>query len=223
MVGLRQTIRDLLRSLSADAPSSRRTEIAGRISAQDCGIQLLTRNLSRIQREQYERRGYFDVIGGDTGKRYRIRYGHQMNVEQLDQKGRTTHVLCFMPRGELPVGDIMLAQKIALELYEAESIKVANRLSTWSSFAVDTLQTSVTDRHRPQQHLRPLQARQPDQLHGRGRGSVAHCRAQSLAAHLPIVLRSGGGDSWRQVQLPSLEGLSWSDRPQPRNPNKRKR
>jgi hypothetical protein len=106
--------------------------MAGLISAQERSIQLLTSNLSRNQREQYERCGYFDVIGGDTGNRYRIRQGYQMNVEQIDQKGRTTHVLCFMPRGQLPVVDIMLAQKIALEVYEAESIKVANRLGTWS-------------------------------------------------------------------------------------------
>ena len=58
------------------------------------------------------------MIGGDTGKRYRIHHGYQMNVEQLDQNGRRTRLLCFMPRGGLPVGDIMLAQKIALELFE---------------------------------------------------------------------------------------------------------
>jgi hypothetical protein len=27
--------------------------------------------------------------------------------------------LCFMPEGELAVGDIMLAQKLALELFES--------------------------------------------------------------------------------------------------------
>jgi hypothetical protein len=30
-------------------------------------------------------------------------------------------LLCFMPRGELPVGDIMLAQKMAPELFESEA------------------------------------------------------------------------------------------------------
>jgi hypothetical protein len=124
MAGLRQTVRDLLRSLGADAPASRRTGIVWHISdreAQERGIQLLTQNLSQTQREQYARCGYFDVIGGDTGKRYRIRHGCQMNVEQIDQKGRSTHVLCFMPRGQLPVGDIMLAQKIALAESERSS------------------------------------------------------------------------------------------------------
>ena len=32
-----------------------------------------------------------------------------------------------MPRGGLPVGDIMLAQKIVLELFESEAIRPANR------------------------------------------------------------------------------------------------
>jgi hypothetical protein len=102
-------------------------DMAGRISAEKRSIQLLIDNLSSVQREQYQTCGYFDVIGGDTGNRYRIRHGYQMNVAEIDQRGRSTHILCFVPSGRLPVGDIMLAQKIALELFEAASIKVANR------------------------------------------------------------------------------------------------
>jgi hypothetical protein len=34
--------------------------------------------------------------------------------------------LCFVPGDLLPVGDIMLAQKLALELFEIEALKVAN-------------------------------------------------------------------------------------------------
>jgi hypothetical protein len=94
-------------------------------------IQLLSRNLSRAQREQYETRGYFEVIGGDSGKRYRVRRGCQLNVEQLDRNGRRSELLCFMPKGGLPVGDVMLAQKIALELFETEAIRVANRTPNW--------------------------------------------------------------------------------------------
>jgi hypothetical protein len=65
------------------------------------------------------------------GSAYRIHHGHQMNVEQLDQDGRRNRLLCFTPRGGLPVGDIMLAQKIALELFEADAISVANRSLAW--------------------------------------------------------------------------------------------
>jgi hypothetical protein len=90
------------------------------------GRHLLTQNLSPSQRDQYETRGYFEVVGGTTGKRYRIRNGRQMNVEELDKHGRRAGVLCFMPQGGLVVGDVLLAQKLALELFEPEARAVAN-------------------------------------------------------------------------------------------------
>ncbi len=52
-----------------------------------------------------------------------------MNVEQLDNKGRPLRLLCFMPEGDLVAGDMMLAQKLALELFESDALKVANKLS----------------------------------------------------------------------------------------------
>jgi hypothetical protein len=134
MAGFRQTVRDILRSLSAAETTFPRAATpwpSPDKEAEARGVQLLTRNLSPAQREQYETGRYFDVIGGDTGKRYRIRYGYTMNVEPLDQNGRRIQLLCFMPRGGLPVGDIMLAQKIGLELFESEAIRVANRSPVW--------------------------------------------------------------------------------------------
>jgi hypothetical protein len=97
-------------------------------------IELLKQNLSPAQREQYETRNHFDVTGGDTGRRYRIRHGVQMNVEHLDQTGRRIRLLCFMPEGRLPVGDVMLAQKIALELFEIDALKIAHKVPTMESF-----------------------------------------------------------------------------------------
>jgi hypothetical protein len=120
MAGLRQSVRDLWRSLSA-----------GALHAHERDTEFLTQNLSPAQRRQHERHAYFDVIGGDTGKRYRIHHGYQMNVEQFDQNGRRARLLCFMPRGGLPVGDIMLAQKMALELFESDTISVANGSLAW--------------------------------------------------------------------------------------------
>jgi hypothetical protein len=92
------------------------------------GMELLKINLAPAQREQYETSGYFDVIGGESGKRYRIKNGYQMNVEELDQKGRCARLLCFMPEGDLVIGDVMLAQKLALELFESEALDTANKL-----------------------------------------------------------------------------------------------
>ena len=54
--------------------------------------------------------------------------GYQMNVEELDSRGRRRRLLCFLPEGRVPVGDIMLAQKIALELFESEALKVAHHV-----------------------------------------------------------------------------------------------
>ncbi len=93
------------------------------------GLRLLRENLSPAQREQQERYGYFDVLGGKTGRRYRIKNGFQLNVELLDNKGRTTTVLCFMPEGNLVAGDVMLAQKLAIELFKSDTLKIANKFS----------------------------------------------------------------------------------------------
>ena len=38
-------------------------------------------------------------------------------------------LLCFMPEGGLVVGDMMLAQKLALELFESDALEVANKFS----------------------------------------------------------------------------------------------
>jgi hypothetical protein len=97
-------------------------------AAEERGIRLLMENLSPAQLEQYRQHQWFDVIGGKTGRRYRIRYGRSMNIDQLDRKGRRVCGWCFFPEGRLVPGDVMLAQKLALELFEAEALEVANRL-----------------------------------------------------------------------------------------------
>ena len=90
-------------------------------------LQLLSEILSPDQRTQYSAHGYFEVIGGQSGKRYRIKTGSQMNVEELDASGRRVRGLCFLPRGGVPIGDVMAAQKLALELMEAEALDIARQ------------------------------------------------------------------------------------------------
>lgn len=51
-----------------------------------------------------------------------------MNVEELDKNGRRVCLLCFVPGGRLVVGDVMLAQKLALELFELQALTVANKI-----------------------------------------------------------------------------------------------
>ena len=74
--------------------------------------------LSAEQRAQFEQHRYFDVIGCDSGKRYRIHYGTAANVHEVDDAGNATMGWCFVPSGFLVPGDVMLAQKIALETDE---------------------------------------------------------------------------------------------------------
>jgi hypothetical protein len=49
------------------------------------------------------------------------------NVYELDDAGRPTVGLCFIPFGRLVAADVMLAQKIALETNEQGALAVANR------------------------------------------------------------------------------------------------
>jgi hypothetical protein len=91
------------------------------------GITLLGEWLSPEQRAQFDAFRYFDVIGGDTGRRYRIRHGTATNVHEIDTEGRPIMGWCFIPLGSLVAGDVMLAQKIALETNERAAIDIANR------------------------------------------------------------------------------------------------
>jgi hypothetical protein len=50
-----------------------------------------------------------------------------MNVLQLGPSGHTVAKWCFTPRGSLVKGDMLLAQKIALETMEMKALEVANR------------------------------------------------------------------------------------------------
>ena len=150
MPGFWHTVRGLLRSLD-EAPRLARDLGVPDTAAQGQSLRLLVRNLTPTQRHQLARHDYFEVIGGESGMRYRIRYGPALNVETLDENGRRQHMLCFAPQGCLPVGDIMLAQKIALELFEADAIKTANVSPSWE----------LTDRLEPRRLPRCMCRRPP--------------------------------------------------------------
>jgi hypothetical protein len=94
------------------------------------GKRLLRRWLSTEQRAQFDAMKIFDVVGCQTGKRYRIHYGHYANIREMDEAGNPKMGWCFVPKGYLVPGDVMLAQKIALETGELAALAVANRFST---------------------------------------------------------------------------------------------
>ena len=116
------------------ADSSRRRQLfvahsreLGRPENEVRGIRLLREWLSTKQLAQFNKRGYFEVIGSHSGKRYRIRYGTATNIHELDPFGHPLVGWCFVPNKTLVPGDVMLAQKIALETEELSALAVARQ------------------------------------------------------------------------------------------------
>jgi hypothetical protein len=96
------------------------------------GIALLREWLSADQLGQFSRYGYFEVTGCQTGKRYRVLYATGTNIHELDEYGHPVIGWCFVPVGSLVPGDVMLAQKIALETDESAALQVAKSFRpTW--------------------------------------------------------------------------------------------
>lgn len=117
-----QTIWDWYRELGHENDSEAR------------GLRLLREWLSPVQLAQYDTHRYFDVIGCHSGKRYRIRHGTATNIHELDDAGDPTAGWCFAPRDYLVAGDVMLAQKIALETNERGALAVAKNFAPrWSA------------------------------------------------------------------------------------------
>ncbi|MGY8681824.1 hypothetical protein Q2941_29165 [Bradyrhizobium sp. UFLA05-153] len=79
------------------------------------------------QRAQFDAQGHFDVTGSHTGRRYRIRQGTMRNVLEIDEQGQAKMGWCFVPARALAAGDVMLAQKIALETDEMAVLSLANK------------------------------------------------------------------------------------------------
>ena len=90
-------------------------------------MRLMQRWLSAEQRAQFDAMNFFDVVGSRTGKRYRIHHGHSANIREIDEAGNSKMGWCFVPKGYLVAGDVMLAQKIALETDELAVLAVARR------------------------------------------------------------------------------------------------
>jgi hypothetical protein len=103
-----------------------REEYRADLGSEERGQNLLLQWLSPDQVEQYDLCLYFEVVGSATGTRYRIRRGTAMNIEELAVDGCVTRRWCFAPEGTLAAGDVMLAQKIALETFELDALAIAN-------------------------------------------------------------------------------------------------
>jgi hypothetical protein len=96
------------------------------LQSKDRSQELLRQWLSPDQTEQYDKYQRFDVVGSATGTRYRIVQGTTMNIEELTANGCLARRWCLAPEGALAIGDVMLAQKIALETFERSALAIAN-------------------------------------------------------------------------------------------------
>lgn len=96
------------------------------------GIKLLREWLSPAQLAQFDLYGHFDVVGCYSGKTYRICYRSGTNIYELGHDGRRKVGWCFVPVDTLVAGDVVLAQKIALETDERRALAVArNFIPAW--------------------------------------------------------------------------------------------
>lgn len=100
--------------------------------AQQRATALLLENLTLEQRTQYRNFEYFEVIGGESGRRYRIWRRTHQNIEELDRWGDRRCIWCVGPTG-VAMEDILLAQKTALELFEFEALRIANPYSAFAA------------------------------------------------------------------------------------------
>lgn len=99
-----------------------------RAVAQRRAERLLRSNLSKEQREEYDRLKRFHVVGAD-GRLYRVhrQWSHNLEVVEETPDGRyITEQLCVHPRESVPTEDSMLAQKLMLETDPANLRRIAN-------------------------------------------------------------------------------------------------
>ena len=97
---------------------------AERVAAQERAEQLLRDQLTIEQAAQLVQGNYFEVIS-ESGKRYQVTRGIQGNVFAYDGARRVGRY-CIHPDTDVPVGDVMLAQKLMLETCEREFLRIAN-------------------------------------------------------------------------------------------------
>jgi hypothetical protein len=87
---------------------------------------LLERHLTPKQWLDYEEFGHF-FIKTPKGHRYQIGSAHYQNVVRLNKRRKAMRTLCVVVRDvNVPVEDLMLAQKLMLETQEDAFLKIAH-------------------------------------------------------------------------------------------------
>ena len=78
------------------------------------GLELLKANLTSSQLNEFLTYRRFDVVGGASGRIYRIRLAGAMNVEEIDEGGQCLRRLCFFPEGQLVDGTSCSLKRLRL-------------------------------------------------------------------------------------------------------------
>lgn len=98
--------------------------VRNREKAEERARQLLLSMLDARQRHDLVTRGGF-FVKGSAGFRYFIRTsGRTGNVHWVDWKGQPRGTLCAAP-DDVPLSDVYVAQKLALETDEREFLRIA--------------------------------------------------------------------------------------------------
>lgn len=93
--------------------------------AKEKAEELLKENLNKAQRKQFKKDRSFIVYGGTTKRRYRIRDGDIINIDEYDSDGNIKRKVCAHPV-DVPIHDKMLTQKLMLQYDEEAFLRIAN-------------------------------------------------------------------------------------------------
>jgi hypothetical protein len=86
---------------------------------------LLMLQLSEKQKQDWRTQKAFEVLA-QSGKRFRIRDGVSMNVDEYDTQGKIVAKHCIIPMERVPRYDQFVMQKLMLEHAESEFMQIAN-------------------------------------------------------------------------------------------------
>lgn len=103
------------------ARESRSRQVLLRAQAEQKALSLMLSLLSREQRDEFDKFGYFHATGGSSGDRYRIRRNSGVNVDVLGKDGHVEFHLCARPCGDIPMYDVMAGQLLFLQDRDAEA------------------------------------------------------------------------------------------------------
>ncbi len=87
--------------------------------------ELLLRNLTRRQREDYQEHGRF-TVKTRRGHRYLVGSARSQNVVRVNRRGKPMRVYCVTVHG-VPLADSLLGQKLMLDHDEGHFLRVARQ------------------------------------------------------------------------------------------------